>query len=200
MSDELTLIAKSSFKIVNFCSVLLGISVGVFLVNMLGKFYLLNSDTAFSFLACVLVGFIVFRVVIVNQHLIQHLFVFGSIQKKALKENSKPETVIGSIILSDAEIRYYFFLLTTLFSYLFSVIALLFNSFVFWSTSLLILKIICGSLIFLNVIVLFLISAKKVVNKKIFKVPDDFEVDPQRQNDVFYELDKSTRKFSNIYK
>lgn len=200
MSDELTKLAKLSFLTVNICTSILGLSVGVFLVTMLGKFYLLNTDTAFSFGAALFIGLLLFRIVIVNQDLLQHLIAFGSIQKKALKKNLEPETVIGSIIISDSEIRYYFFLMTIKISAILLLFALLICSFVFWSTSLLIIKIICSFLITVSVSGLFIISAAKLVNKKFFKVPDDFEIDLQRQNDVFCELDKSTRKFSNVFK
>lgn len=200
MSNELTKLAKLSFFTVNICLAILGLSVGVFLVTMLGKFYLLNTDTAVSFVAATFIGLLLFRMVIVNQDLLQHLIAFGSIQKKALKKNLEPETVIGSIIISDSEIRYYFFLLTTRISVILLLFALLISSFVFWSTSLLIVKIICNFLIIVSVSGAFIFSASKLVNKKFFKVPDDFEVDLQRQHDVFFELDRSTQKFSNIFK
>lgn len=200
MSNELTKLAKLSFFTVNICLAILGLSVGVFLVTMLGKFYLLNTDTAVSFVAATFIGLLLFRMVIVNQDLLQHLIAFGSIQKKALKKNLEPETVIGSIIISDSEIRYYFFLLTTRISVILLLFAFLISSFVFWSTSLLIVKIICSFLIIVSVSGAFIFSASKLVNKKFFKVPDDFEVDLQRQHDVFFELDRSTQKFSNIFK
>lgn len=200
MSNELTKLAKLSFFTVNICLAILGLSVGVFLVTMLGKFYLLNTDTAVSFVAATFIGLLLFRIVIVNQDLLQHLIAFGSIQKKALKKNLEPETVIGSIIISDSEIRYYFFLLTTRISVILLLFAFLISSFVFWSTSLLIVKIICSFLIIVSVSGAFIFSASKLVNKKFFKVPDDFEVDLQRQHDVFFELDRSTQKFSNIFK
>ena len=199
MSNELTKLAKLSFFTVNICLAILGLSVGVFLVTMLGKFYLLNTDTAVSFVAATFIGLLLFRMVIVNQDLLQHLIAFGSIQKKALKKNLEPETVIGSIIISDSEIRYYFFLMTTRISVIL-LFALLISSFVYWSTSLLIVKIICSFLITVCVSGAFIFSASKLVNKKFFKVPDDFEVDLQRQHDVFFELDRSTQKFSNIFK
>lgn len=200
MSNELTKLAKLSFFTVNICLAILGLSVGVFLVTMLGKFYLLNTDTAVSFVAATFIGLLLFRMVIVNQDLLQHLIAFGSVQKKALKKNLEPETVIGSIIISDSEIRYYFFLMTTRISVILLLFALLISSFVFWSTSLLIVKIICSFLITVCVSGAFIFSASKLVNKKFFKVPDDFEVDLQRQHDVFFELDRSTQKFSNIFK
>ena len=142
MSNELTKLAKLSFFTVNICLAILGLSVGVFLVTMLGKFYLLNTDTAVSFVAATFIGLLLFRMVIVNQDLLQHLIAFGSIQKKALKKNLEPETAIGSIIISDSEIRYYFFLMTTRISVILLLFALLISSFVYWSTSLLIVKII----------------------------------------------------------
>lgn len=200
MSNELTKLAKLSFFTVNICLAILGLSVGVFLVTMLGKFYLLNTDTAVSFVATTFIGLLLFRMVIVNQDLLQHLIAFGSVQKKALKKNLEPETVIGSIIISDSEIRYYFFLMTTRISVILLLFALLISSFVFWSTSLLIIKIICSFLITVCVSAAFIFSASKLVNKKFFKVPDDFEIDLQRQHDVFFELDRSTQKFSNIFK
>ena len=201
MSNELTKLAKLSFFTVNICLAILGLSVGVFLVTMLGKFYLLNTDTAVSFIAATFIGLLLFRMVIVNQDLLQHLIAFGSVQKKALKKNLEPETVIGSIIISDSEIRYYFFLMTTRISVILLLLfALLISSFVFWSTSLLIVKIICSFLITICVSGAFIFSASKLVNKKFFKVPDDFEIDLQRQHDVFFELDRSTQKFSNIFK
>lgn len=200
MSDELTKLAKLSFLTVNICSAILGLCVGVFLVTMLGKFYLLNTDTAVSFVAATFIGLLLFRLVIVNQDLLQHLIAFGSVQKKAIKKNLEPETVIGSIIIGDSEIRYYFFLMTTRISVILLLFSLLISSFVFWSTSLLIIKIICSFLITVCVLGAFIFSASKLVNKKFFKVPDDFEIDLQRQNDVFCELDKTTRKFSNVFK